>query len=160
MRRVLDPAIDAPFETARNASDFVGFQRDLEVFSTIERARDSGFAAIDAWICHAPGASFYREYEAARRRLVLEAASSKARGIALRLARQVGGASAETWVAHQLDEEPGPHGEQPDEALLRILEAILERARQAGTAELPPMGMRIALIMPPAYCAAAPLRIR
>jgi hypothetical protein len=156
IRRVLETTAE-PQGSKRSTSEFAGFQQSLDVFDEIAQARDAAFAAIDAWICRAPGASFYRQYEAARRQLVLEAAGARARGIALHMARQVGGADAEHWVAHRLDEEPGPHGDQPDAALLDVLQSIVRKAQEAGTAELPATEMRIALLMPPEHCTAEPL---
>src|SRR5690606_2476892 len=42
-------------------------------FAHLERARDAAFATIEAWGCRAPGASYDRHLEAARRRRVAEA---------------------------------------------------------------------------------------
>jgi hypothetical protein len=154
MRRVLESSpADAGTDLAMSA--WPGEAR----FESIERARDAGFAAIDAWVCNTPGATFFREYEATRRVLVLTAAKARARGVALQLIRSVGGRTAEEWSARRLDGPRGAFDDSPDDVTLAAITPIIERARQAGTAELPSTAIRIDLQSPPANCATGPLRI-
>jgi hypothetical protein len=154
MRRVLESSpADAATDLAMSA--WPGEAR----FESVERARDAGFAAIDAWVCNTPGATFFRDYEAARRELVLTAAKARARGIALQLIRSIGGRTAEEWSARRLESQRGAFDDSPDDATVDAITPIIERARQAGTAELPSTAIRIGLQSPPADCATGPLRI-
>jgi hypothetical protein len=153
VRRVLETPGPEPTTIAMNG--WLGEER----FASIEAARDAGFAAIDSWVCSAPGASFFREYEAARRELVLAAARARARGLALQLARGIGGRTAEQWTARQLDGERGPFDDGPDEGTRALLIPIINRAREAGDADLPSTNARIDIVSPPTYCAGGPLRI-
>ena len=154
MRRVLE-STPADAATVMTMSAWPGENR----FASIERARDAGFAAIDAWVCNTPGATFLREYEATRRELVLAAAKARARGVALHLIRSMGGHTAEEWSARQLDGQRGPFDNSLDEPTLAAITPIIERARAAGTAVLPSTAIRIGLQSPPANCATGPLRI-
>lgn len=159
MRKVLDGNDVTISTAARGLTDFAAFHEAIDAFDAIEAARDAGLAAIDQWICRAPGASFHREFETARRRLVLTAAQARARGLAVQLARQVGGRAGEAWVAARLDDE-SPDEEPLDQPTRDVLETIVARARAAGTADLPmPAAFRLDIIAPPAHCA-APLGLR
>jgi hypothetical protein len=125
-------------------------------FAAIERARSDGFAAIDQWLCRAPGATYQPRFEAARRSLVLEAARARARGVALDLARSVAGKEGGLWVARRLFDSPGPWGADPDSTVAATLAEIVEWARQAGTAPMTSAVPGIHVVSPPSHCAMAP----
>ena len=126
-------------------------------FDAIEEARSVGFAAIDQWLCRAPGATFQPRFEAARRSLVLEAARARARGVAIDLARNVAGRDGARWVARRLFDAPGPFGADPDSIVAATLSTIVDLAREAGTAPMPSAVPRIDVVSPPTHCALAPL---
>jgi hypothetical protein len=128
-------------------------------FREVEIARDAALAAIDAWICAAPGASFNREHETARRKLVEEAARARSRGLAMRLARELGGRTAWLWMEQRLDGEPATFAGPADSTLNRVLTPLVELAERASTVRPPDPAPRIDLQAPPARCVAAPFRI-
>lgn len=127
-------------------------------FHAVESARDAALAAIDAWVCSDPGASFNREQETARRKLVAEAARARARGLALRLSREMGGREAALWMAQRLDGEPGARSGAPDSTFSNRFGPVAELAERAGTVASPDPSPRIGLQAPPARCTAAPFR--
>lgn len=157
-RRVLEPDADPPAVSHANG-DFGMLTSMHRAFRGIEEARDAALAAIDTWICSAPGASFHPEHEAARRRLVAEAAGARSRGLALRLAREYGGSSARLWMAQRLDGEPATMTGPSDSALVSVLAPIVELSERVAAAGTPESGPRIDLVVPPSRCAAAPLGV-
>ncbi|MGH7503586.1 MAG: hypothetical protein ACREL7_17805 [Longimicrobiales bacterium] len=153
VRKMVEMKIPGPGELADVQAPGSGEAR----FVAIEQARTDGFTAIDQWLCRAPGATYQPRFEAARRSLVLEAARARARGVALDLARNVAGREGAKWVARRLFDAPGPYGADPDSAVAATLAAIVDRAREAGTAPMPSSVPGIHIVSPPSYCALAPL---
>jgi hypothetical protein len=158
VRRILEST--APSQDPLRTPDMMAVLRTgEETFDRIEQVRNVGFAAIDAWVCRAPGSTYYREHEIARRELVLHAARARASGVALDIARRMGGRRAEQWVARRLDGEGGPFRDQPDMVLRDLLEPVIQRAIAAGTANVPVLVPRIELVRPAEHCAAGPFPI-
>jgi hypothetical protein len=158
VRRMLEST--APAHDPLRMPDMMAVLRTgEETFDRIEAVRNAGFAAIDTWVCRAPGSTYYREHEIARRELVLHAARARARGVALDIARRMGGRRAEEWVARRLDGEGGPFRDQPDMVLSDLLEPIIRRALDAGTANVPELAPRIEIVRPAEHCAAGPFPI-
>jgi hypothetical protein len=124
----------------------------------VEAGLRKGFAAIDDWMCRAPGAAYNAPLEAARRRLVVEAAAAQARGLALAQAREVAGPAGERWLARRFYGSPWPEPEL-DPALAELIEPLVDAARQVAKADVPAATPGFGLVAPPSYCAAAPLRL-
>src|SRR5690606_2476890 len=97
-------------------------------FPPLARARAAAFAPIEAWGCRAPGASYDRHLEAARRRLVAEAVGARARGVALEYAEWLAGSAGRRWVARELYGPPWPTA-QVDEATAEVLAELVARVR-------------------------------
>ncbi|MCI0435621.1 MAG: hypothetical protein L0271_18545 [Gemmatimonadetes bacterium] len=125
-------------------------------FAAIERARSGGLAAVDQWLCRSLGAPFHPASESARRAFVIEAARARARALALTTARGVAGRDGERSVAGRLDGVAGPFTAGADSSTSAMLDLIVERAREAGSASLGP-ALRIDVAVAPAHCALAPL---
>ena len=75
---------------------------ERSAFASVVSARDAGLRAVDDWTCRAPGGAYDEQLEAARRRIVLEAANARARGVALDRVRQLGDAEADRWLVREL----------------------------------------------------------
>ncbi len=155
VQRVVEASTDAGGVPAAN-NVRAGSVPGEAAFQRIEQARDIAFAAIDAWVCRTPGVSFYREYEVARRELVLAAAKARARGVSVDIARQLGGGAAAEWVARRLDEERGPWGDAPDSTVRAVLDPVVQRAQQVGTVVLPSTAPRIDIVSVPMQCRVLP----
>lgn len=121
------------------------------VLAAITEARASGFAAIDDWICRAPGGAYDTNLEQARRRLVVEAAAARARGVALQHARIVGGDAAVRWVARRFYGGPWP-AQDLDEELEAELTLLVEAARSAGSVEVRRPSAGFELLSTPSHC--------
>jgi hypothetical protein len=158
-RRVLEPE-RTPATDRSEASGFGTMISISRAFRDIEGSRDAALAAIDAWICSAPGASFHGEHETARRLLVAVAARARARGLAIQLAREYGGRNAWRWMTQRLDGEPAAMSGPADSTLASILNPIVRMSERAGTVTIPEPGPRIRLTSPPARCAAVPLGVQ
>jgi hypothetical protein len=128
-------------------------------FGDIASDRDAALGAIDTWICSAPGAVFDPDQEVARRRLVADAARARAHGLALRLAREIGGWSAWQWMTQRLAGEPASLAGPADSTFTGVLASIVQLAQNASTMRLPERTPRIGLQAPPDLCATAPLRV-
>jgi hypothetical protein len=128
-------------------------------FRAVEAARDAALAAIDVWVCSQPGASFNRDQETARRMLVAEAARARARGLALRIAREMGGHEGLLWMTQRLDGEPGARAAAADSTFRARFESIAELSERAGSVVSLDPSPRIDLQAPSARCAAAPFRV-
>lgn len=124
----------------------------------VERARDAAFAAIDAWICQAPGAIYDRAVEASRRQLVALAAGARARGIAMKLARQLAGPDGQRWLAREFFGAPWPRVEV-DQATEAILRELADEVRAFEGSAGVVREARFQLITPPGHCAAGPLMV-
>jgi hypothetical protein len=123
----------------------------------VERARAAGFAAIDAWVCRAPGAAYNRELEDARRHLVIEAAAARARGLALSHARSLAGDTGRRWVARQLYGALWPNA-AVDSAMSGMLQSVVDMSAAVANTQVTDKARRFDLLGSPPRCAAAPLR--
>jgi len=128
-------------------------------FAAIEAARDTAFAAIDAWVCSAPAAAYDRALEAGRRRLVATAAAAAGRGIALEHAALLAGEDGRRRVARRFFGAPWPSAEV-DSATSALLDRLVERARELGAARIDDGGGRFDLGAVPVHCALGPLAMR
>lgn len=125
-------------------------------FAHLERARDAAFATIEAWGCRAPGASYDRHLEAARRRLVAEAVGARARGVALEYSELLAGSAGRRWVARELYGPPWPTA-QVDEATVEVLAELVARVRALDQSQPPSVSRGFNLAAAHGYCADAPL---
>ncbi len=128
-------------------------------FAAIEAARDTAFAAIDAWVCGAPAAAYDRALEAGRRRLVARAAAAAGRGIALEHAALLAGEDGRRRVARQFFGAPWPSADV-DSATSELLDRLVERASELGAARIADGGGRFDLRAAPVHCALGPLAMR
>ncbi len=154
-RRVLEVRI------GEETDEDIGFATSTRAavgFAGIERAREGGFAAIDAWICRSPGAAYHPDLERARRELVIHASAARARGLALAEARRVAGRGGATWMARELFGAQWPAADA-DSALATVLRPIADGARAVAEAGVVPQPQRFDLVRPPDRCAVAPLRV-
>lgn len=128
----------------------------VQRFGSVRAARDSALTAIDAWVCRAPGAAYDRRLEHARRDLVLQAASARARGVALERARAMGGPDAAAWMVRQLY---GAGWDAPplQDALREPFSSILEQVRALESTELSTRRQGFHLAAPSDHCASDPL---
>jgi hypothetical protein len=125
----------------------------------VERGLRKGSAAIDEWVCRAPGAAYSSPIEAARRQLVVEAAGARARGIALQQARSVAGRAGERWLARRFY-GPTWADREIDPALAELIEPLIDAVREVARADVPVAATQsFGLAAPPSYCAGAPLRL-
>jgi hypothetical protein len=108
----------------------------LARFTAIERSRDEVLAAIDLWICRAPGARYDRRLEAARRQLVVAAAAARARGVALELGREIAGESGAQWLRRSFYGSPWAEA-AVDPAVESLLEDIAAAALKVPEVPLP-----------------------
>jgi hypothetical protein len=100
-------------------------------FAALLRARESGFAAIDQWMCRAPGGTQASDFEQARRRLVVEAAAARARSVAMQQARRIAGEQGARWVAHHLYGGPWPRPDL-DPGMEQLLLPLVTEARSVS----------------------------
>ncbi|CAN5756900.1 hypothetical protein BH23GEM3_BH23GEM3_00030 [soil metagenome] len=122
------------------------------VFAAIETARVRASSAIDSWICRAPGGAYNTELEQARRRLVVESASARARGVALQHARALAGEPGVRWVARRLFGGPWP-AQDMDEALEELLtELVTATHGVASSMEPRPRSGGFELFSTPSHC--------
>jgi hypothetical protein len=160
-RIVLESAEPRAALPADSAYSFAahGPARVQAAFAEVEKAREAGFAAIDGWVCKSPGAPYHRQLEAARRRLVVEAAASRARGVATRFAREMAGAAGARWTTFQLLGARW-QGTQIDSATVEALRPIAEGARAAAKADFAKESTGIGLAAPPERCTVTSLLAR
>jgi hypothetical protein len=122
------------------------------VFSAISAARARGFEAIDEWICRAPGGGYDARLEHARRRLVLDGATARARGVALQRARVLSGDVGVRWVARRFFGGPWP-AQELEEGLEELLTDLVAQARAvAGEVEVRTETQRFGLLTLPNHC--------
>ena len=160
VRRVLEsPAAPQPTAETVNPLEFGASAALASAFEPVDRAREDGFLAIDEWICRSPGAPYHPDLELTRRRLVAEAASARARGVALERARELAGSNGRAWIARRLY---GPRwaGFNADSALQSLLEPLIDGVNQVARADLDVANSRFDLSTPPPRCAAAPFRVQ
>jgi hypothetical protein len=125
-------------------------------FARIEEARRSANAAIDAWVCRTPIATYDPALERARRRLVLLAAEAQARGVVRSYVAEAVPGTVRPWPIMPLG--PGPrHGLPADSADAAFLGMLVRRAEAVGRAELPGERRGFDLPRQPGHCIAAPL---
>ena len=133
-RRVLEAELpearNEPFAPERWAL------RERSAFASVTGARDAGLRAVDDWTCRAPGGAYDEQLEAARRRIVLEAANARARGVALNRVRQLGDEDAGRWLVRELYGAPFATSEMTPEMadFMTQLVAGVRRVEQAPVA--------------------------
>jgi hypothetical protein len=127
------------------------------VFSAISAARAGGFAAIDEWVCRAPGGAYDARLEQSRRRLVLEGAAARARGVALQRARVVSGEAGARWVARRFFGGPWPSQELEEGVEEMLTELVVQARAVAGEVEVRPTPQRFDLLALPSHCSAIAL---
>jgi hypothetical protein len=120
-------------------------------FAAIASARGRGFAAIDTWICRAPGGAYNVQLEQARRKLVVESASARARGLALQRARVLGGEPAGRWVARRFFGGPWP-AQQLDEEMEVLLAELVTGANAIAGVDVRPATGGFELSSTPGHC--------
>jgi hypothetical protein len=120
-------------------------------FAAIAAARGRGFAAIDTWICRAPGGAYNVQLEQARRKLVVESASARARGLALQRARVLGGEPAGRWVARRFFGGPWP-AQQLDEEMEALLAELVTGASAIAGVDVRPSAGGFELSSTPGHC--------
>ena len=128
-----------------------GTQAVLPTFAALESARDRASAAIDEWVCRAPGGAHDTELERARRRLVVAATAARARGIALQQARRIAGDAGARWVARRLYGGPWPQQEL-EPGLETLLTELITSARGTGQYEVHARGLSFELLSLPSHC--------
>ena len=105
-------------------------------FAAIAAARDHGLQTVAGWSCRLPGGGYDGGLEAARRRLVLEAAGAKARGVARARARDLADPRAGLRLAREL--YGAPFGSKPlspeTEEFVQQLAASVKRIEQEPVA--------------------------
>jgi hypothetical protein len=125
-------------------------------FARIEQARSSANAAIDAWVCRTPMATYDPALERARRRLVLLVAEAQARGVVRSYVAEAVPGTIRPWPIMPLG--PGPRHDLPaDSADAAFLDMLVRRAEAVGRADLPGARRGFDLPRQPGHCAAAPL---
>lgn len=124
-------------------------------FAAITRARDVALAALDGWLCSVPAAPYDRRLQADRRALVVAAAAARARGLALRRARDIAGSAGRRWVAREIFGDPWPETDV-NSATAALLDRLVQRARGAANADNAPTDP-FRLAVAPSRCAAGRL---
>jgi hypothetical protein len=127
-------------------------------FARVHDAREAGFQAIDSWVCRSPGAAYDPDLETARRRLVLDAARARARGLAIERATDLAGQDGRRWVERQLFGPPWPASDA-DSTLLRALQPLVAGVGDVGQPDVELAPDRFDLSTPPQDCLAAPFRL-
>jgi hypothetical protein len=120
-------------------------------FAALRQTRENGFAAIDEWICRSPGGAHDPDFERARRRLVVEAAGARARGVALQQARRLAGEAGVRWVAHRFYGGPWPQ-QDIDPGMEPQLAELVTKARAVGEAVVRAPGASFELLAAPTKC--------
>jgi hypothetical protein len=146
-------------ERAGEAAPYAALAPVESALQAVETAKARGFAAIDDWICRAPGASYNPQLERSRRKLVVEAAAASARGIAMQRARELAGAEGEQWLARRFFGAPWPRPADMDPAVVDMLEALADAARSVERVDVRIPSLRFDLSGPPRHCADASLRL-
>lgn len=155
-RRVVEVAAEE--EPARVQLDLTSSSQTAVRFASVARARATGLAAIDSWICRSPAAAYNRELERARRALVVEAAAARARGMAITHARELAGPVGAQWMRRELFGAQWP-GITPDSAVITAIAPLAADAQAVAVTEVVGRTTRFDLVRPPERCAAAPLRV-
>jgi hypothetical protein len=158
-RRVLEAPVEVGTDRASGASEsplmLTSSTAASARYAAVEEAEAAGFASIDAWVCRSPGASYNRALESARRRLVVEAAAARARGVAVAQGRALAGRTGQKWIERELY---GPRwtGAEADSLLLPLLASQVEQARHVADVDVARTANPFVLLTPPDHCAAAP----
>jgi hypothetical protein len=157
MRRLRELELPAPVDPTAPASALAapgvashGYSI-APVLGTIAQTRADAFAAIDDWICRAPGGAYDSQLEQARRRLVVEAAAARARGVALQHARIVGGEAGLRWVARRFYGGPWPAQELDEELELSLAE-LVSAAQAVANVEVRRPSAGFELLSTPSHC--------
>jgi hypothetical protein len=156
MRKMLE--VRLPGGTPNIALVGAGVSSIEPALATVIETRNSGFAAIDDWICRAPGGAYDTQLEQARRWLVVESAASRARGVALQHARVVSGEIGARWVARRLYGGPWP-AQELDEGVEALLLDLVERANAVARMEVRRTSPSFELLAPPSHCSALTLSL-
>jgi hypothetical protein len=119
--------------------------------AVIVDTRARAFSAIDDWICRAPGGAYDTQLEQARRRLVVESAAARARGLALYQARALSGEVGVRWVARRLYGGPWP-AQDLDEGVETLLQELVDRTGAVARVEVPHQASGFELLAPPGHC--------
>jgi hypothetical protein len=127
------------------------------VFAAITDARGRGFAAIDDWMCRAPGGAYDTRLERARRSLVVEGAAARARGVALQRARLLSGDAGVRWVSRRFFGVPWP-SQELDEGVEALLDEMVAQARLVASIEVPRHSQSFELLAMPGHCRAMAMR--
>jgi hypothetical protein len=109
-RRVLEAELPEPRPEPFAPDRWRGNPASRGAFAALALARDQGLASVTAWNCRLPS-GYDAALEEARRRLVLEAAGARARGLARQRARELAGEDAVRRLAREL--WGAPFGSQP-----------------------------------------------
>lgn len=117
----------------------------------IVAARTRSFAAIDDWICSAPGGAYDVQLEQARRRLVVESATARARGVALQHARLLSGDAGARWVARRFYGGPWPMQEMGEEMEAMLLDLVAQ-ARAVESVDIRRQAPGFELFSTPRQC--------
>jgi hypothetical protein len=149
MRKMLE--VELPGPTGPSALASAGLSTIEPSLLTIEETRASAFAAIDDWVCRAPGGAYDTQLEQARRRLVVESAAARARGVALQHARIVSGEIGARWVARRLYGGPFP-AQELDEGVESLLQELVDRTGAVARVEVPKRSKGFELLAPPGHC--------
>jgi hypothetical protein len=157
MRKMLEVALPGAGEPGL-ALVGVGISSIEPALGTIIDTRRSGFAAIDDWICRAPGGAYDPRLEQARRWLVVESAAARARGVALQHARIISGEVGARWVARRLYGGPWPVQEL-DEGVEALLLELVERANAVARMDVRRATSGFELLAPPVHCNALTLTL-
>ncbi|CAN5648282.1 hypothetical protein BH23GEM10_BH23GEM10_14750 [soil metagenome] len=104
-------------------------------FTAIAETRERSLAAVDAWVCCAPGGARESFLEQARRTLVVEAAAARARRVALTQAYRLHGDAGSRWVARRLYGGPWPR-QDIDEGMEELLSVLLADAQAVSIREV------------------------
>jgi hypothetical protein len=123
------------------------------VFSAITDARGRGFAAIDDWMCRSPAGAHDSRLEQSRRRLVVEGAAARARGVAMQRARLLSGDAGVRWMARSFFGTPWP-AQELDEAAELELDTLVTQARAVASVEVRRPTQNFELLSTPGHCAA------
>src|SRR5690606_13743399 len=103
------------------------------------------------WVCRVPAGAHNASLEQARRRLVVEAAAARTRGVALQHAHSLYGEAGMRWVAYQLYGGPWPR-QKLDEGMESLLAELVDDARQVARVEVRPVTQTFELLRLPAHC--------
>jgi hypothetical protein len=121
------------------------------LLAAITEVRARGFAAIDDWICRAPGGAYDSQLEQARRALVVEGSAARARGVTLQHTRAVYGEAAAQWMSRQFYGGPW-HAPELEEGMEERLRQLVELAEAVSRVEVRRPAGGFELLSRPGHC--------